>query len=338
MHDLLTHGCLPAALLVAAAVTFAGRDAHAEEPHARTSSLSWVRLPGAESCVPTQDLAQRVEARLGRAVFVSAAQADVSVEGHIEPAPLHRGGFRAVLTLRDAHGAALGTRELTRPEASCDAMREPLALVIAVMIDPDASLAPPPAAATAPPASTPEPPAPVVIEKPVYIPVIAPPAKPKPTWSGDFGASFAAMAGIVPTFGLGVFANGLIEPPGLFPFEGFGAVWFDDRASNGGVSVSFYELGGGLCLLHYESARVHVVGCGLGEIGLMTGTFNGQSHGAPYLGLAPEARVSLRLVGPFALRAGVSAMVAVLRPDFAGLFESSVIGGRADVGLGALFP
>src|SRR5690348_567896 len=66
----------------------------------RTSSLSWVRLPGAEGCVATQTLARAAEDRLGRSVFVSAAQADVSVEGRIEPK--RGGGFHAVLTLRDA--------------------------------------------------------------------------------------------------------------------------------------------------------------------------------------------------------------------------------------------
>ena len=69
-------------------------------------------------------------------------RADVSVEGHIE-----RGngttGWHAVLVLRDAHGVSLGTRELKRDDASCDAMRAPLALIIVVMIDPDAALAGP---------------------------------------------------------------------------------------------------------------------------------------------------------------------------------------------------
>src|SRR5689334_7531634 len=45
----------------------------------RTSSLSWVRLPGAETCIPTQTLAERVEQRVGRQVFVSASQADLSL-------------------------------------------------------------------------------------------------------------------------------------------------------------------------------------------------------------------------------------------------------------------
>ena len=74
-------------------------------------------------------------------MFVSAAQADVSVEGHIEPKS-GGPGFHAVITLRDAKGTLLGTRELSRDEKSCAEVRETIALVIAVMIDPDAMLGP----------------------------------------------------------------------------------------------------------------------------------------------------------------------------------------------------
>ncbi len=78
--------------------------AAADKPAPRTSSLSWIRLPGADACVSTQDLARDVEARLRRPVFVSPAQADVSVEGHIEPrAP--GPGWKATIALRDAKGA-----------------------------------------------------------------------------------------------------------------------------------------------------------------------------------------------------------------------------------------
>src|SRR5258708_255178 len=56
-------------------------DARASEEKGRTSSLSWLRMPGSDSCIATQALARSVEERLGRRVFVSAAEADVSVEG-----------------------------------------------------------------------------------------------------------------------------------------------------------------------------------------------------------------------------------------------------------------
>ena len=139
--------------------------------HDRTSSLSWIRMPGAESCVPTQELARDVEVRLARTVFVSASQADVSIEGRID----RKGNathWHATIILRDSKGATIGTRELDRVDASCSGMNEQLALVIAVMIDPDAALAhhptPTPTAdqnPTPPPPTTTSTPPPPPIEK-----------------------------------------------------------------------------------------------------------------------------------------------------------------------------
>jgi hypothetical protein len=83
---------------------------------ARRSSLSWVRGEGAETCIGTRALAEAVEKRLGRSVFVSAAKADISVEGMVErkDAP-----WRAIVTVADADGNILGTRELTSEEEAC---------------------------------------------------------------------------------------------------------------------------------------------------------------------------------------------------------------------------
>src|SRR5262249_47345297 len=94
--------------------------AYAQNTHARTSSLSWVRLQGAENCIATNALAQAVEGRLKRKVFVSASQADVSVEGSVSqtkrgPAP----EWRAAITIRDTHGNVIGTREIQRSGNSC---------------------------------------------------------------------------------------------------------------------------------------------------------------------------------------------------------------------------
>ena len=122
-------------------------------PHARQPT----------SCIATQALARSVEERLGRHVFVSAAEADVSVEGRIEKRSA--GGWHSVITIRDGKGALLGTRELDRPDASCDAMNEPLALVIAVMIDPEAKLS----SASSPPPLPPPTPAPAPAPAPAPV-------------------------------------------------------------------------------------------------------------------------------------------------------------------------
>lgn len=103
----------------------------------RTSSLSWVRLEGAERCIGAQELARRVEARVGRQVFVSASQADLSLEGHVK-----REGdtLAAELAVSDRSGAVLGRRVLRVAGADCSALEASLVLVIAIGIDADAAL------------------------------------------------------------------------------------------------------------------------------------------------------------------------------------------------------
>ena len=56
-----------------------------------------MRLPGADACVGPVELADRVERRLGRTVFVRANDAIVVIEGRIGVA---KGGFSVTETLR----------------------------------------------------------------------------------------------------------------------------------------------------------------------------------------------------------------------------------------------
>jgi hypothetical protein len=306
--------------------------------------------------VTAQDLARDVNARLGRDIFVAVTQADVSVEGHIEAR--RGGGWRAVIVLRDAHGATLGTRELERTDASCATLREPLALVIAVMLDPDASLRPPPADSappppTAPSPTPPSPPPPIVIEKevPVLVPAPGPPvtvaSPPAPTWRLDAGASFTAGFGLLPSPAIGGYAGGLIEPPGLFPLEAFGIAWLDAAVSQSGASGTFSldMVGAGLCPLHVENGYFRAYGCADGEIGLLTGRVTGQPIDQELLVAgALEGRASVHVAGPFALRIGASLVFPVTRHDFAGggtggsVFQIPVVASTVDVGTGVLFP
>jgi hypothetical protein len=106
----------------------------------RTSSLSWVRLSGAESCISTQALAARVEQRLGRRVFVSASQADLSLEGHVERVEQPE-SMMATLAVSDRQGRVLGRRVLRASGGDCRDLEASLVLVIAIAIDPGASLA-----------------------------------------------------------------------------------------------------------------------------------------------------------------------------------------------------
>src|SRR5262245_51486655 len=129
-----------------------------------------MRLENAESCIRTQDLAQTVEQRLQRKVFVSAAEADVSVEGHVSRSAAR---WRAVITIRDSNGTLLSTRELDSAEKNCSALDEGLAFVVSVLIDPDAeSREKPPKEKPEPPPAPPAPPPRVIVKKErVLVPV-----------------------------------------------------------------------------------------------------------------------------------------------------------------------
>ena len=106
-----------------------------------------------------------------------------SIEGHAERSGA---GLRAVLVLRDRNGAQLGERELESAGADCGDLREKVSLVVALMIDPEASLhAPPPA-----PSGSPAPPTPPVSAPPASA---GPPAAPAPP-TAAVPASSASIA------------------------------------------------------------------------------------------------------------------------------------------------
>ena len=112
--------------------------AQADEPS--TSSLSWVRLAGAESCVSTQRLAERVEKRLGRRAFVSASQADLSFEGRIQHDTRHD-AWVATIVVSDRAGRIVGRRELHAIGSECSSIEDSLVLVLAIAIDPGGVIA-----------------------------------------------------------------------------------------------------------------------------------------------------------------------------------------------------
>ena len=296
-------------------------------------------MPGADGCVSTQDLARDVETRLGRSVFVSASHADVSVEGRIEPGV--KGGWRATISVRDDKGTLLGTRDLESAAKSCGEMREELEFVIAVMIDPDAVLAPHPAPAPAPaPAPVP---APALAPVPAPAPALAP-APERRRWRLDAGSSIAGSAGLLPDVSFGGRVDALLTPPGFVPLEGFGAVWPYDSIGKTPTGASFWLvlIGGGICPLRFLGTRVLVYGCAAGVVGLLsaTGPIATPAVHTPVIAPELEARLSVRLGGPFVARAGLALLVPLLHQESGtdkNPFRVSYVAGTADLGLGLVF-
>ncbi len=309
--------CLGAALFAVSA------GARAEE---RTSSLSWLRLEGAESCVATQDLAKAVETRLGRVAFVSAAQADLSIEGHVR-----RTGsvYRAEVRVRDAAGRPLGARTLE--DASCPALREPLALVIALMIDPEAASRPTPApapTATATATATAVEPQRVETREVVRREVVVVREAPS-GWRGEGDVHAALATGLLPEAAFGVGAGAWLRGPGWPALAASAAYWVEQSpsvpsAQKGPVLVQldFVQAGAALCPLIFEhpsGPRLTALACGGGQLGLMRGAGLGFDRSGRESQLTLhwtlEAKGSVGLFGPVILHAGIAGLVSGLGPQ-----------------------
>jgi len=120
-------------LIMLFALCALARQARAQESSAQGPALNWVRHAGAESCIASVELAQLVEARLGRALFVAAPDAVIAIEGAVRPS--NEGGFAAEIAVSDGRGTLYGSREL-HATRDCRELDEALALVIAVTLRP----------------------------------------------------------------------------------------------------------------------------------------------------------------------------------------------------------
>ncbi|WP_437285462.1 hypothetical protein [Sorangium sp. So ce406] len=355
---------LVASALAASALVAAARPARASAGE-QTASLSWVRLAGAEACVGARALAQAVEARLGRAALVSAARAELTIEGRVEP--VGSGGWRAVLAVADADGALLGTREIATASPRCGAMDDELALAIALMIDPSAKLspgAPPPLAALAPlpapspapapaPATAPPPPppAPAVIVQRVLVPV--PPTAPPPPapWRVEVGAGPLFGLGLLPSLGVAATVRARLTPPRFLSVEVGGAVWVPDEATSG-ASATRFSWGEGFvsaCPVALGSAT-RLSACAGVRLGALRvgGVGFGVDHADERLtaGGALDVRLTRRLVGPLTAGGGLGLIVPIVRDTFyytdaqgqtREVFQMAPLAGTADVLLGVEF-
>lgn len=98
-------------------------------------ALNWVRAPGAEACISSSRLAERVEQLLGPVLRAPDAS-DRAIEGLVEPAG---NGFTVRLRIANRAGSALGERSFGNDAAACRELDASIVLVLALMIDPSAS-------------------------------------------------------------------------------------------------------------------------------------------------------------------------------------------------------
>jgi hypothetical protein len=345
----------PRRLLVALASAFAAVVRLAPEARAdegkRTSSLAWVRLEGAESCVAGSALARRVEERLRRKVFVSASDADLSIEGSI--GPLAGAGFRAVLRVTARDGTVLGTREVETRQARCDAIDEKLSLVVSVLIDPDGAAAAAPAEAPAPPLA-----APTVVERDRVVIVHDAPPPPSERWRFELTVAATGLAGLQPGIGLGVAPSVMLHPPRFWSVlvgGGLAASSSTDvvRDSAGAGASAEASLAHGVlavCPLDATRGRLEAAACAGALVGALrsrgVGFDTTASTSALVAGPMASGRLTFTLASPLVATFAAALVVPLAQAEVgyrsaAGegtLFRTSSVAGVGELGVGVQFP
>jgi len=342
------------ATVAAAALALGGAsDAEAEVPSARTASLAWLRLPAAESCIGARDLALRVERRLGRAVFTPPTGGDIAVEGRIERIEA-RSAWHASLAVRDEAGHVLGVRDLERAGADCHAIDDELELVLALLIDPRAPIAPPPASPRPLPAA---PVSPLAAPLPASLPLApsCPPAPPQSApWRGGVEAGPVVGFGLLPsTAGVGIAIRAHLAPPRGPAYEIGGAFWFDSHANERSISAIFSLAYGwaSVCPVDALLGRTRATVCVGVQLGSLradgTGLATPQHQEQLFFEPSLDARVRQRIVGPLFAGLGAALAVPTIRDRYyftdaqgtrQDLFQAAPITGLLDLALGLELP
>ncbi len=325
------------------------RPSYAQTDQPRSASLSWVRLAGAESCISSQKLARRVEEQLGRQVFLSASDAELSIEAWVKPLTESR-GWGASITVSEPSGRILGIRRLETKQPNCDALNDQLVVVIALAIDPERAflelprhLSPEPDDDTDPAEellaeieagsverdeSNPEPD--IIAPSPAADPTRhrknARKKKEEPEDSVfRFGVNAGAVIGLglLPGLGFGLEVSGRVHAPRFWPVELSGVYFFEndtDSVEGGRGHLQVVQGTLAVCPLSLDISVGELYACAGGQIDLIVGraTSTDERWGAgerEYLtmfGVEAYSRLILHAFHPFHIYLG--AAVAALVP------------------------
>ncbi len=295
----------------------------------QTASLSWVRLPKAESCASTQRLAQAVEAQLGRSVWVSASKAELTVEGRAERGP---DGFLAIFSVSTADGASLGTRRVELG-ATCEGLVAQAALVLALMIDPEALRPPPEPPKVLEPAKTATvAPAKAVTSTKTFTRTSTqsstsqnPPDVSSPSRRIGLGveAEVGFALGILPSIAPTIGVRGVLVGPAFLRWVIEGRFFFERsaRTEQGGLGRFSAAVGGLLgCPLVLQRKAFGIMGCAGAELGALRirtfGLDSGQDAERLIAQLLVGGRGWYEPIAPLRLGAGLRLAVPLLRERF----------------------
>lgn len=318
----------PLRLAAALALTCAGAEALAQPATPPAPSvavaLNWVRMPGAESCISPQALARGVEQRVGHPVFVPVAQAEWSIEGRVER---DRDAWLATLRASRGDGVA-GSRTVRRVAPDCAVLDAQVAVIIALLIDPEADpnehVAPP--APPTPPPAPPPPPPPAPPPQPLPAPApAAPAARPRHlTLELGVGAAVEALPTLAPAAHL---AAEWSPGGGPLRLRAAAGVWGPAQvtvapasAARGAADARFVGLHGALSACLAPASLPWLSAC----LGALVGGLHGEgasfardaSVWRPAVAATSRVGVEASLSARWSLRGGLWVGVPVVWPEF----------------------
>jgi len=372
----LGFSCTAAAVLVAS-LTTALTTALAQENAVTEPGLNWVRLEGADDCLSAAQLADKVEVRVGRTLFVATTQAALFVDGTVRGAPKADGTGRVFdikLQVSRPGGEVLGERELSIEGSTCSIIDDAVSLVIAVTLYPRSSLVvtgiplDPNTAASLTTLFGDEPtdPDPSSLPKATASTRVTPKAQARaesqeqqsngtgaPPGTGlSLDPIGAAGVGQMPNVRVALGGYLRIFPRHVFPFDLGLAHYFvatEPVPEGGGVDFSLTTVSLTGCPWSFLTTDLR--GCVGFEGGVLASApralaQTGPRSTDPVLSILVGLVFRPRIAGPLHLRAALLAGVPLLQHEFVyqaldggfpTLFQTSPIHGRADFGLGVTF-
>lgn len=280
-----------------------------ENGAAQSTSLNWVRLLGAEACSGSIELASKIEAHLGHSVLRAQSEGDVAIEASVQPS-LTGPGWTARIVMSRRDGAFLGQRVITSEEQTCSDIFETAALVIALMIDPDA--------VTRTQAAQPSMPAkrsPTTTSTNTRCTPHA--GTDKANAPSQVEARLALVVGLLPRLSEGFSVNWRTLLPRSNLGLKFGGSYYLPRSATseaGGASTfGAFLMNGGACIAPMEPSSVTLSGCAGLQVGGLATNGNGLSSSNRVIALLANtvADVHVDLGISTHLRLGVTATLGI---------------------------
>jgi hypothetical protein len=260
----------------------------------RAACLSWAGTARSD-CPTAEQTEAAVEAILGHRAFPAGA-CSIKMTGRTRA--LEGGGWQADLSFAKSDGEALGDRSLQSRTWRCAALKDPVALVIALMVEAGES------------------------EATLQLPAPMPPPESSSEPAVTMGAGASVSSGLLPNTGFGATVDFGWMVGRWLPLRFASTYWFPDSAGRAGYGGQFWAWtgGAGVCPTLVSSTVVEGTLCADVQAGIIHGTGVGLPNAGSPTKPYGEAEVHVRLSFPLwsSLQAFVQLGAAVpwLRPRF----------------------